>query len=317
MIQIIGAGAFGTALAVALSKHGPLRLVARRSNIAKAMEQSRQSTYLPGIKLPDGIEVSDQFQPSEDPVLLALPMQNLRGFLKRHPELASAALVACCKGIELQTGLRPTSVIKDVLPSSKTAILTGPSFAADIAKGMPTALTIASDDAVLAGDLQTQLSTHSLRLYRSSDVIGAELGGALKNVIAIACGAVMGAGLGESARAALMTRGFSEMCRLADALGANPKTLAGLSGFGDLALTCASDGSRNFRYGISLGREDGFDPTITVEGAPTARAILSHANEAKLDMPITQAVVALMDQKLRINEAMDMLLSRPLKEEEC
>ncbi|NRB03268.1 MAG: glycerol-3-phosphate dehydrogenase, partial [Rhodobacteraceae bacterium] len=154
-----------------------------------------------------------------------------------------------------------------------------------------------------------------LRIYRTTDVTGAELGGALKNVIAIACGAAIGAGLGESARAALMTRGFAEMKRMAHALGADRATLSGLSGFGDLSLTCSSTQSRNYQFGLSLGRGESFDPTITVEGAATARATLDRATGLGLDMPITQAVVGLLDQKLNLREAMEQLLARPPKEE--
>ena len=192
------------------------------------------------------------------------------------------------------------------------AVLTGPSFAADIAKGLPTALTLASTD----GDaLQRLLSTPDLRLYRSTDVIGAELGGALKNVIAIAAGVVIGAGLGDSARAALMTRGYAEMARLAMALGARAETLAGLSGFGDLVLTCTSTQSRNFRFGQSLGADAAFDPAVTVEGIATAKAVSNLAKTMQVDMPITQMIAALIDRKLSLSAAVSALMSRPLKPE--
>ncbi|MBV1896671.1 MAG: glycerol-3-phosphate dehydrogenase, partial [Rhodobacteraceae bacterium] len=170
-------------------------------------------------------------------------------------------------------------------------------------------------DTDLGKTLQQSLTTANLRLYRTTDTVGAELGGALKNVIAVACGAVIGAGLGDSARAALMTRGYAEMQRMALALGARAETLAGLSGFGDLALTCTSDQSRNYRLGLSLGRGESFDSSITVEGAATARAVAANAERMGLDMPITNCVVALLDQKLTLAEAMAQLLARPLKEE--
>jgi glycerol-3-phosphate dehydrogenase (NAD(P)+) len=195
------------------------------------------------------------------------------------------------------------------------ALLTGPSFAHDIAAGLPTALTLACADDELGVRLQYQLTTSNLRLYRSTDTIGAELGGAIKNVIAIACGAAVGAGLGDSARVALMTRGYAEMQRMALPLGARLETLAGLSGFGDLALTCSTKASRNYRFGVALGQGANFDPTITVEGAATARAALQRAGAIGIDMPITAAVVALLDGKIAVAQAMDMLLSRPLKEE--
>jgi glycerol-3-phosphate dehydrogenase (NAD(P)+) len=205
--------------------------------------------------------------------------------------------------------------MRELMPDNVAAILTGPSFASDIARGLPTALTVACADAEKGKTLQETLTTRNLRIYRSTDTIGAELGGALKNVIAIAAGAVIGAGLGDSARAALMTRGYAEMQRLAQALGARSETLSGLSGFGDLVLTCNSPQSRNMRFGLSLGRNEAFDPTITVEGAATARAALKKAETLALDMPITAAVVALLDGKVQLRQAMEMLLSRPLKEE--
>ena len=197
----------------------------------------------------------------------------------------------------------------------RAAILTGPSFAADIARGLPTALTLAAADEGSAQRLQEQLTTPALRLYRTTDTIGAELGGALKNVVAIACGAAMGAGLGESARAALMTRGFAEMQRMAAYRGADPETLSGLSGFGDLALTCTSEGSRNYRLGLSLGAGEPFDSSTTVEGASTARAMAQVAEEAGIEMPITAAVAAVLDNRLDVPSAMRSLLTRPLKEE--
>jgi glycerol-3-phosphate dehydrogenase (NAD(P)+) len=206
-------------------------------------------------------------------------------------------------------------IITEEVPSAQAAILTGPSFAADIARGLPTALTLAVADDTVAKDLQKQLTTSTLRLYRTTDTIGAELGGALKNVVAIACGTAMGAGMGESARAALMTRGYAEMKRMAEYRGADPDTLAGLSGFGDLTLTCTSEGSRNYRLGLSLGRGEDFDAGTTVEGAATARAVAQVAKDAELDMPITMAVAGLLDKTLDVKTAVHSLLTRPLKEE--
>jgi glycerol-3-phosphate dehydrogenase (NAD(P)+) len=320
MTLVCGAGAFGTALAVALARSGPVTLWARDAGHAAAMQARRvNDRRLPGIALPEAITViSGQVPGGDAPCLLAMPMQVLGGFLEAHrAALGARALVACCKGMDVATGLGPTGLIARTCPEAMSAILTGPSFARDIALGLPTALTLACGGEAVGAALQAALSTPTLRLYRSTDPVGAELGGALKNVIAIGCGAVMGAGLGESARAALMTRGFAEMNRLAPALGARPETLAGLSGFGDLALTCTSAQSRNYRYGESLGRGEDFDPAITVEGAATARAVLARARALGIDMPVTAAVVALVAGELRVAEAMDMLLSRPLKEERC
>lgn len=318
-VSVLGSGAFGTALAISLAGKGPVTLWARNPDHAKAMQASRENANrLPSVTLPDPVSVTGDIEKASrnQTVLLAVPMQKLRSLLNDHGHLlAGKNLIACCKGIELNTGLGPISVMHGALPNSQPALLTGPSFAADIARGLPTALTLACSDANLCEDLQNQLTTTNLRLYRTTDTIGAEQGGALKNVMAIACGAVIGAGLGDSARAALMTRGYAEMQRMAIASGAQPETLAGLSGFGDLTLTCSSDLSRNYQLGLAIGRGETFDPSITVEGAATARAALAKSIEMQIDMPITQTVTNLVDQRLTISEAVAQLLARPLKEE--
>lgn len=315
-ICVLGGGAFGTALAISLAGKGPVTLWAR--DVAD-MQSARENTKrLPGCRFPDNLRVIGDLAEAlgAQTVLLALPMQQLRSFLAEHgTALAGKALVACCKGIELSTGQGPVQIIAQEVPSAQAAILTGPSFAADIARGLPTALTIATKDDAVARRLQAELTTGTLRLYRTTDTVGAELGGALKNVVAIACGTAMGAGMGESARAALMTRGYAEMQRMAAYRGADPDTLAGLAGFGDLTLTCTSEGSRNYRLGLSLGRGEAFDAGTTVEGAATARAVAHVAAEAGLDMPITMAVAGLLDKTLDVREAVQSLLTRPLKEE--
>jgi glycerol-3-phosphate dehydrogenase (NAD(P)+) len=315
-IAVLGAGAFGTALAISLAQNGPVTLWAR--DVA-GMEAARENTArLPGCPFPEALQVTDDMPLATrgDVLLLAVPLQNLRDLLDRHHAmLADKTLVACCKGVELSTGLGPVAVINDVLPGATPAILTGPSFADDIARGLPTALTLACRDNRAGTALQRALTTANLRLYRTTDTVGAELGGALKNVIAIACGAAMGAGFGESARAALMTRGYAEMQRLAAFRGADPNTLAGLSGFGDLTLTCTSAQSRNYRLGLSLGQQTDFDAGTTVEGAATARAVHALAQTQDLDMPITAAVAALLDGRLDAHSALRSLLTRPLKEE--
>lgn len=320
MIAILGAGAFGTALAVSLARNGgPVQLWAHDPDQVGTLKRDRENARrLPGVALPANVEPISRLEdiPAGATLLLAVPMQRLRGLLLKHRgQLGSHKLVACCKGMDLETHLGPVQTIAECVPLTTPAILTGPSFAADIARGLPTALTLACADEAAGKALQQALTTPNLRIYRTGDTIGAELGGALKNVIAIACGVVIGAALGDSARAALMTRGYAEMQRMALKLGAKPETLAGLSGFGDLALTCTSDGSRNFRFGLSLGRGEPFDPGITVEGAATARAALEKAREMKIEMPITGAVTALLDGQVDVRQAMDMLLSRPLKEE--
>lgn len=316
-VGVLGAGAFGTALAISIASGGTQVHLWGRSG-EEMQEQTllrRNMRYLPDVTYPTSLHPTPDLARALtcDVLLLAVPMQQLRallGTLDLPPELP---LVACCKGIELSSGLGPVQLIRAQKPNP-VAILTGPSFAQDIAKGLPTALTLACDDPATGTALQHRLSTQNIRLYYTSDTLGAELGGALKNVMAIACGAAIGAGLGDSARAALLTRGFAEMQRMALRLGARPETLAGLSGLGDLALTCTSELSRNFRLGLTLGRGEAFDATITVEGAATARATLEQARARDIDMPITETVVRLLDGT-NLHEAMDALLSRPLKEE--
>ncbi|GFE64790.1 glycerol-3-phosphate dehydrogenase [NAD(P)+] [Litoreibacter roseus] len=267
---------------------------------------------MPGVTLPDTIRVTDLLETEPDDILLlCVPMQTLSDFLERHQPKAS--LVACCKGIDLKTGHGPTKIMASHA-NGPTAILTGPSFASDIASGLPTALTLASSDVSFGETLQHALSTDALRLYLSDDPRGAELGGALKNVIAIACGICMGAKLGESARAALMTRGFAEMQRIAVALGASTETLAGLAGFGDLALTCTSSQSRNFSFGYALGAGT-TQPDATTEGRATSRAVVKLAAQHGVDMPIANAVAGMVEGRTSLEDALDALLSRPLGKE--
>ncbi|MEL7278936.1 MAG: NAD(P)H-dependent glycerol-3-phosphate dehydrogenase [Pseudomonadota bacterium] len=325
MIAVMGAGAFGTSLAISLSAVQDVLLVARDAAHADEMRKTGQNTRrLAGVSLPQRITCADRLATEAltaelTAVLLAIPTQRLRQFCAglEAPMPSGVPLVACCKGIELGTGKRPSEVLEEHFPNAPVATLTGPSFAADIARGLPTALTLACADGPLAAALQAQLTTPNVRVYRTTDLIGAELGGALKNVIAIACGAAIGAGLGDSARAALMTRGFAEMVRVAQALGADPVTLSGLSGFGDLVLTCSSEQSRNYQAGLALGRGAALPENLTIEGVATADAMCGMAAAQGLDLPITRAVSALASGELQVSDAMDMLLSRPLKEETC
>lgn len=318
-IVVAGAGAFGTAMAIALANGGAdVTLLGRDVGSIRAAEQSRTLPRPEGCILPESLMLSSDPSTMTEAgiVLLCVPAQALSGFLSNHrDELAQAALVACCKGIDLSTLTGPTGLISSVIDGQSPAILTGPSFAADIARGLPTALTLACTDASLGAELQDALSTPTLRLYRSEDPLGAELGGALKNVVAIACGACIGAGLGDSARAALMTRGFAEMQRVAQRLGARPETLTGLSGLGDLALTCTSDLSRNYRHGLSIGRGIAPEADATVEGRHTASAIARLARKVGLDLPVMMAVDGLVDERITVARAMDQLLARPLRAE--
>lgn len=317
-IAVAGAGAFGTGLAIALAAIGPVTLWGRDVAAVDLMRKERVNVArLPDHLLPTNVfvtsEIADVFD--ADTILLAIPAQRLGAWLADHAEgLAGKRLVACCKGIDQTTLRGPVALIAAHVPSAIGAMLTGPSFAADIASHLPTALTLACEDDDGAY-LQACLSTPTLRLYLSHDIIGAELGGALKNVIAIACGVCMGAGFGESARAAVITRGFAEMRRIGRALGADPETLTGLSGFGDLALTCTSDASRNYRYGFAVGSGKDFDAATTIEGAATAVSVTDLAEKHDLDLPICRVVADLSTGKTDPETALSTLLSRPLRKE--
>ena len=316
---VAGAGSFGTAMAIALSNGGAdVTLLGRDKAAILEAERSRTMPRPEGCDLPAGLSLSSDPATMEDAriVLICVPAQALGRFLSDHEvNLGRAALVACCKGIDLATLTGPTELISSAIGGQSPSVLTGPSFAADIARGLPTALTLACTDAALGTWLQDALSTPTLRLYRSEDPLGAELGGALKNVVAIACGTCIGAGLGDSARAALMTRGFSEMQRVAGELDAKPETWTGLSGLGDLALTCTSDLSRNYRFGISIGRGVRPEDGTTVEGRHTARAITKLARKLDVDLPVMTAVDGLVAGRITVGAAMDQLLARPLRAE--
>lgn len=318
-IVVAGAGAFGTALAIALARRGDVTLWGRDPQQIAGMQKARENTrHLPGCKLPNALTVTAEpacFNTATI-LLLCVPTQRLAGFLQQHASgIKAHTLVACCKGIDLTTGQGPADLIVSALPNATAAVLTGPSFAVDIAQGLPTALTLACADADEAEGLQTALTRPTLRLYRTTDVIGAQLGGALKNVMAIAAGATMGSGLGESARAAVITRGYAEMQKFAALSGAEPETLMGLSGLGDLLLTCTSSTSRNYSFGASLGQNTAFDANKTVEGMHTAAAVARIARARDLDMPISCAVDDLAHGRATVAEALRTLLSRPLKEE--
>lgn len=318
-ISVLGAGAFGTALGIALARTGaPVTLWSHRADHADAMRADRvNARRLPGAALPDSLDVTGDLVEActADTLLIAVPMQRFGEFLQENAALLQGkSLIACCKGIDLASGLGPAELMARHCPQAAPALLSGPSFAVDIAAGLPTALTLAAPEAA-ARRLQAALSTETLRLYRSTDMVGVELGGALKNVIAIACGITIGAGLGESARAALMTRGYAEMQRFALHKGARAETLAGLSGFGDLALTCTSEKSRNFLFGLALGRGESGPDNVTVEGRATAKAVSNLAKNEGVDMPIADMVVAVLERSITIKEAAGMLLTRPLKEE--
>ncbi len=318
-LAILGAGAFGTALANVYAEGGTdVVLWSRSSHQVKALNKTRESVYLPGVTLHDRVTPTSAIEDihSTACVLLAVPAQQTAAFLERHAsDLPDVPLVLCAKGIDRNSGALQTEIVQRFRPQATLAALTGPGFASEIAIGKPTALTLACNDPVVGRNLQHLLSTDRLRLYLTDDMIGAQLGGALKNVIAIAAGLVAGAGLGESARAALLTRGFAEMRRLGTAMGGQDETFAGLSGLGDLVLTASSKLSRNYSEGFALGQGQKHADGTTVEGIATAVAACQLAQKYSVDMPITFVVADVLNGSKTLDQAMQALLSRPLKQE--
>lgn len=316
---VIGAGAWGIALANAAARAGRnVVLYGRDAAQVETLRETRESKRLPGVKLADGIAVTGNLVEAgrANAMLLAVPAQELRAAATLlAPHVATrTALIACAKGIERGTQKFMTEVIAEAAPGMVPAILSGPSFATDVASGLPTAVTLASTDNVMAVALARALGSATFRPYHATDVRGVEIGGAAKNVLAIAAGVVAGKKLGASALAALTTRGFAELARFGRAFDAKPETLSGLSGLGDLLLSCSSPQSRNFAYGIALGRGEA-PPDKLAEGAFTAQVLAEMASAKDIDMPITQAVAAILAGKLGIDEAIEMLLTRPIKAE--
>ncbi len=323
-IAVIGAGAFGTALAavIALTKRNAVTLVGRDPElIADLKAEHLHDAVLPGIALPESLAFSAEPDAISDAdiVLFAMPSQAQADAASQYrPYLQNNAIVVtCAKGIERTTGNLLTDMLEREIPGRPIAVLSGPGFAADIAKGLPTAMAIAAADIDVAERLAHAISGRTFRLYASSDRIGVQLGGALKNVLAIACGIVEGAGIGDSARAALIARGLAEMSRFVVAKGGQADTVRGLSGLGDLVLTATSHQSRNLRFGIALGRGETVDPTHgeLVEGAFAAAVASRLAQSLNVSMPITDAVSAIIEGKLGIAEAIDQLMTRPITTE--
>jgi glycerol-3-phosphate dehydrogenase (NAD(P)+) len=317
---IIGAGAWGTALAATLAGNGPVTLWAREADVVAAINSAQENPlFLPGVRLPAGITATASLADIApcDIVLVVVPAQHLRATLATAALPATTPVVLCAKGIEAGSLKLMLEVARDRLPNP-IAVLSGPSFAHEVAAGKPCAITLACEDKPLAERLISAMARPTFRLYQSDDVIGAEIGGAVKNVLAIACGVVEGAGLGLNARAALIARGFAEMTRFGVARGARAETLAGLSGLGDLVLTCSSENSRNFRLGVGLGQGRPLadllaGPAVT-EGAATAPVLVAAAQAAGVDMPISAAVAALL-AGAPVQDTISALLSRPLKAE--
>jgi glycerol-3-phosphate dehydrogenase (NAD(P)+) len=323
-IGVLGAGAWGCALANVIARAGRrLTLWTHDPQAAAAIARTRESPRLPGIRIDDAVAVTAELATAAgaDAVLLVVPAQALREVAGRLKPLlrAGAPLVGCAKGIERGTHKFMSEVIADCAPTAVPAILSGPSFAVDVARGLPTAVTLACADDALAQELVPALGSASFRPYRSSDVRGVELGGAAKNVVAIAAGIVSGRKLGASAAAALTTRGFAELFRFGQAFGARPETLVGLSGLGDLILTCSGPQSRNFALGLALGQGQPLDVALgagkLTEGAFTARVLVELAAERGVEMPIAQAVAAILDGRLGIDAAIESLMTRPFRAE--
>ncbi|MDR3532835.1 MAG: NAD(P)H-dependent glycerol-3-phosphate dehydrogenase [Rhodopila sp.] len=317
-LAVIGAGAWGTALALQAVRAGHrVTLVARDAVAAAAIQAHRENRRLPGFRLPEPLDVSDHIPGNADLLLWTVPTQHLRTSLLRL-EPASDAIVVCAKGVEAVTHMLPLEVVSDVPPARRLAVLTGPNFAHEVAKGLPAASVIASTDAGLREQVRSMLGTNTFRIYGNDDPIGAQLGGAAKNVIAIAAGAVIGAGLGENARAALVTRGLSELRRLATALGGRAETVMGLSGLGDLLLTCTGPSSRNFSLGYALGQGESLSAILAsrsavTEGVPTAAALVARAGDVEL--PVCRAVAELLAGKKTLAQTIVELLSRPQRDE--
>ncbi|MCZ8184209.1 MAG: NAD(P)-dependent glycerol-3-phosphate dehydrogenase [Beijerinckiaceae bacterium] len=324
-VAVIGAGAFGTALAMAFRQAGRnVTLWGRNAEAMAALEARRDlGTHFPGTSLPAGIRATADLHEAVQPgiLVMAVPTQALRQVSEAVALVLpqGRAVISAAKGMEQRTGAFATEILGETLGQHQFGILSGPSFAADIARGLPTAIALAMADATDAGALAHFLSSPGLRLYHTTDIRGVEIGGAAKNVLAIAAGIVAGLGLGDSARAAMITRGFAELQRFARAYGARPETLMGLSGLGDLVLTASSPQSRNYGLGLALGQgrppREAIGSGKLAEGAFTASILAESAKARGLEMPIVDAVTAILEERLSVGDAVRHLMTRPLKGE--
>jgi glycerol-3-phosphate dehydrogenase (NAD(P)+) len=324
-IAILGAGAWGTVLANLAARHEAIVTLWARDadHVAEMTATGVNARRLPGVPLGLNVAPTDSLSEAAtaDVIFLAVPTQALRQTCETLVSFAplEVPIVICAKGIEQGTGLFPSQIVAEILPENPAAVLSGPSFAADVAKGLPTAVTLAADDNERAAALARTVASPWFRVYHARDIRGVEIGGAAKNVLAIASGIAAGRGLGASAGAALIARGFAELTRFGRAFGADPATLAGLSGLGDLVLTCSSAQSRNFSFGFALGRgasiaEAGADGKLT-EGVYTCGILLDLARQQSVDMPISAAVDAVLAERIEIGAAIEALLARPAKPE--
>ena len=319
---VVGAGAWGTALAQVLAAGGDTLLWAFEPDVADEINTRRENpVYLPGVSLSSAIRATSDLADMAqcEALLIVTPAQHVRRIVAQLPG-DGRPLILCAKGIEAGSGKLMSQVVAEVAPGASLAVVSGPTFAHEVAAGLPTAVTLACADRQLGERLIARIARPTFRPYLSDDVIGAEIGGAVKNVLAIACGVADGAGLGLNARAALISRGFAEMCRFGLALGARAETLAGLSGLGDLVLTCSSTNSRNFSFGKGLG--DGLlagdllaNRRTVAEGALTAPVLREGARAAKVEMPIVEGVCALIEGSVGVSDMIEALLARPLRSE--
>jgi glycerol-3-phosphate dehydrogenase (NAD(P)+) len=322
-IAVLGGGAWGTALAITMRRaRHEVRLWARDAETIEAIRSRGENTrYLPGVPIDPAILVtSDAAEALEgiDYVLAAVPAQQLRQALASVADLIppDATIILCAKGIELTTGRLLSAIVEEIVPGRPVAALSGPSFATDVGRGLPTAVVVAARQREQAEGLAGQLSSEQFRCYSTDDLIGVEVGGALKNVLAIAAGTVIGAGLGASAQAAMVTRGFVELRRIAESFGARPETVMGLSGLGDLLLTCSTAQSRNFAYGLALGRGELPGGGQLAEGVATTAIAARIVKERGIDAPIIRTARRLLEGVITIDEAVSNLMTRPLRSED-
>jgi glycerol-3-phosphate dehydrogenase (NAD(P)+) len=325
-IGVMGGGAWGTALAQVAVRAGHRALLwAREREVVDAINIAHQNPlFLPGVLIEDAVAATADFADlaGADLILAVTPAQHLRAALTAFAPFARAAvpIVLCAKGVEAGSLKLMTEVLAEVLPGAAAAVLSGPSFAAEVARGLPTAVTLAAGSLDLARSIAERIATPSFRPYVATDLIGAEAGGAVKNVLAIACGVVEGRELGRSAHAALITRGFAELTRLAIALGGQAETVAGLCGLGDLVLTCSSPKSRNMAVGLALGRGESLETALAgklsvAEGVASAPAVAALAARLGVETPICEAVRAILAGEVAVTPAINALLARPLKAE--
>jgi glycerol-3-phosphate dehydrogenase (NAD(P)+) len=322
-IAVLGGGAWGTALAITMRRaRHEVRLWARDAGTIEAIRERGENTrYLPAIPIdPEILATSDAAEALQgvDYVIAALPAQQLRDGLTAIAGLvpADATIILCAKGIEQTSGKLLSSIVDEVLPGHPVAALSGPSFATDVARGLPTAVVVAAREKERAEGLAGRLSTEHFRCYSSDDLTGVEVGGALKNVLAIAAGTVAGAGLGASAQAAMVTRGFVELRRIAASFGARPETIMGLSGLGDLLLTCSTAQSRNFAYGLALGRGQLPEDRTLAEGVATTAIAARITRERGIEAPIIHVAHRLLQGVITVDEAVSTLMTRPLRSED-